>query len=200
MFTRGQLGRHHRHAGQHQRATCFRFGRRLGLQPQQRHGTVADDSDRGVSYYGFLLANNTNVDVTGNTFANIVNPDPTVGSWGAGVRTFTPGPEFGLNLDGNTFIDNAVGLGIRVGSDVDPGAITITNNVFTGDSQSHIVNQGLTTTDVTPGRHQQLDSVLLSRATDDQLSRDGRPGLRWRGQCQLRLGRAQGWSCLCHGE
>ena len=107
--------------------------------------------------------------MTGNTFANIVNPDPTVGSWGAGVRTYTPGPFFGLDLDGNTFTNNAVGLGIRAGSDVAPGAITITNNVFNGASQTHIVNQGLTTTDVTPSGTNTFNSVLLSGATDDQL-------------------------------
>ena len=132
-------------------------------------GTIANNTIDGLSYYGFLLANNTNVDVTGNTFANIVNPDPTVGSWGAGVRTYTPGPFFGLDLDGNTFTNNAVGLGIRAGSDVAPGAITITNNVFNGASQTHIVNQGLTTTDVTPSGNNSFNSVLLSAATDDQL-------------------------------
>ena len=140
-----------------------------GFNLSSVHGTIANNTIDGLSYYGFLLANNTNVDVTGNTFANIVNPDPTVGSWGAGVRTYTPGPFFGLDLDGNTFTNNAVGLGIRAGSDVAPGAITITNNVFNGASQTHIVNQGLTTTDVTPSGNNTFDSVLLSGATDDQL-------------------------------
>ena len=50
-----------------------------------------------------------------------------------------------------------------------PGAITITNNVFNGASQTHIVNQGLTTTDVTPSGNNSFNSVLLSGATDDQL-------------------------------
>ena len=140
-----------------------------GFNLSSVHGTIANNTIDGLSYYGFLLANNTNVDVTGNTFANIVNPDPTVGSWGAGVRTYTPGQFFGLDLDGNTFTNNAVGLGIRAGSDVAPGAITITNNVFNGASQTHIVNQGLTTTDVTPSGTNTFDSVLLSGATDDQL-------------------------------
>ena len=140
-----------------------------GFNLSSVHGTIANNTIDGLSYYGFLLANNTNVDVTGNTFANIVNPDPTVGSWGAGVRTYTPGPFFGLDLDGNTFTNNAVGLGIRAGSDVAPGAITITNNVFNGASQTHIVNQGLTTTDVTPSGTNSFNSVLLSGATDDQL-------------------------------
>ena len=140
-----------------------------GFNLSSVHGTIANNTIDGLSYYGFLLANNTNVDVTGNTFANIVNPDPTVGSWGAGVRTYTPGPFFGLDLDGNTFTNNAVGLGIRAGSDVAPGVITITNNVFNGASQTHIVNQGLTTTDVTPSGTNSFNSVLLSGATDDQL-------------------------------
>ena len=140
-----------------------------GFNLSSVHGTIASNTIDGLSYYGFLLANNTNVDVTGNTFANIVNPDPTVGSWGAGVRTYTPGQFFGLDLDGNTFTNNAVGLGIRAGSDVAPGAITITNNVFNGASQTHIVNQGLTTTDVTPSGNNTFNSVLLSGATDDQL-------------------------------
>ena len=140
-----------------------------GFNLSSVHGTIANNTIDGLSYYGFLLANNTNVDVTGNTFANIVNPDPTVGSWGAGVRTYTPGQFFGLDLDGNTFTNNAVGLGIRAGSDVAPGAITITNNVFNGASQTHIVNQGLTTTDVAPSGNNTFNSVLLSGATDDQL-------------------------------
>ena len=119
--------------------------------------------------YAFLLANNTAVDVTGNTFANIVNPDPaTSATWGAGVRTYTPGSAFALNLDGNTFTDNAVGLGIRAGSDVAPGAITITHNVFNGNDND-IVNQGTATTDLAPSGNNTFDSVLLSGATDGQL-------------------------------
>jgi len=131
-------------------------------------GTIADNVIDGASYYGFLLANDTNVDVTGNTFKNIENPDPSVLTWGAGIRTYTPGPEFGLNLDNNTFTDNAVGLGIRVGSDINPAAITITNNTFSGNGNA-IVNQGTATTDIAPSGNTTFDGVLLSGATDAQL-------------------------------
>ena len=140
-----------------------------GFNLSSVHGTIANNTIDGLSYYAFLLANNTAVDVTGNTFANIVNPDPaTSATWGAGVRTYTPGSAFALNLDGNTFTDNAVGLGIRAGSDVAPGAITITHNVFNGNDND-IVNQGTATTDLAPSGNNTFDSVLLSGATDGQL-------------------------------
>ena len=171
----------------------------LRLQPQQRPGTIANNTIDGLSYYGFLLANNTNVDVTGNTFANIVNPDPTVGSWGAGVRTYTPGPFFGLNLDGNTFTDNAVGLGIRAGSDVAPGAITITNNVFNGTSQT--TSSTRADDDRSDAeRQQQLRLGAAVRRDRRPAAGAGRPRRRCRGQCQLRLGRAQGRPRLSHGR
>ncbi len=131
-------------------------------------GTIADNTVHGLSYYGFLLANNTDVDVTGNSFSNIVNPDPSNATWGAGVRTYTPGASFGLNLDGNSFTDNAVGLGIRLGSDLPPGSVTITNNTFDGNTHD-IVNQGTPTSDLTLGGDNIFDSVKLSDATDDQL-------------------------------
>ena len=132
-------------------------------------GAIADNTFDGMSYYALLLANDTNVDVTGNTFANIVNPDPaTSATWGAGVRTYTPGSGFGLNLDGNTFTGNGVGLGIRAGSVIAPGAITITNNIFDGNT-NHVVNQGTTTTDLAPAGTNIFDTVLLSGATEAQL-------------------------------
>ena len=171
-----------------------------GFNLSSVHGTIANNTIDGLSYYGFLLANNTNVDVTGNTFANIVNPDPTVGSWGAGVRTYTPGPFFGLDLDGNTFTNNAVGLGIRAGSDVAPGVITITNNVFNGASQNSHRQPGLDHDRCDAERHQQLQLGAAVRRDRRPASGAGRPRPGCRGQCQLRLGRAQGRSRLSHGE
>ena len=44
-------------------------------------GAIANNTFDGISYYALLLANDTDVDVTGNTFANIVNPDPSVATW-----------------------------------------------------------------------------------------------------------------------
>ena len=140
-----------------------------GFNLSSVHGTIASNTIDGLSYYGVLLANNTHVDVTDNTFANIVNPDPTVSpTWGAGVRTYAPGASFGLNLDGNTFTDNAVGLGIRLGSDLPSGSVTITDNTFDGNTD-HIINQGTPASDLTLGGDNSFDSVKLSDATDDQL-------------------------------
>ncbi len=131
-------------------------------------GAIANNTFDGISYYALLLANDTDVDVTGNTFANIVNPDPSVATWGAGVRTYTPGSGFGLNLDGNTFTGNAVGLGIRAGSVIAPGAVTITNNTFDGNANV-VVNQGTATTDVVLAGNNAVDTVQLSGATEAQL-------------------------------
>jgi hypothetical protein len=135
-------------------------------------GTISGNTIDGISYYGLLLANDTDVVVSGNTFQNITNPDPTVLTWGAGVRTYTPGTLFNLELDGNTFINNAVGLGIRDGS---PTSITATNNTFT-DNQDDVVNRGNTVVTVTNAD----SSVTLygGLANDDMAGTSGNDTLR----------------------
>lgn len=141
----------------------------LGLNLSNVAGTIANNIFNGIADYGVMLANNTDVDVTGNVFANIVNRDPSVTpTWGSGVRTYDPGAFYDLNIDGNIFTGNYAGIGVRLGSDVAPGAVTITNNVFSGNGH-HIIHQGTAATDILIAGNNTFDSVLLSDATDAQL-------------------------------
>ncbi|MFZ4410990.1 MAG: beta strand repeat-containing protein, partial [Paracraurococcus sp.] len=124
-------------------------------------GTITDNIIDGISYYGFLLANDTAVTVSGNTFQNIVNPDPGLSAtWGSGVRTYTPGTLFSLTLTDNTFTDNYIGLGIRDGSPTD---ITATGNSFSGNTFD-VLNRGLTA--VTINNADASDSIFGGTVND----------------------------------
>ena len=59
-------------------------------------------------------------------------------------------------------------MGIRAGSVIAPGAVTITNNTFDGNANV-VVNQGTATTDVVLAGNNAVDTVQLSGATEAQL-------------------------------
>jgi hypothetical protein len=46
----------------------------------------------------------------------LINPDLTVRTWGAGIRFYTPSAGFGARMTGNTFSNNYVGIGVRMGT------------------------------------------------------------------------------------
>jgi ABC-type phosphate transport system substrate-binding protein/nitrous oxidase accessory protein NosD len=121
----------------------------VGMNLSNVSGSITGNTLSHVVYYGALLANSTNVDVTGNTFADITNPDPTVTTWGSGVRFYQPGPGFGARISNNTFSRNYVGVGVRMGSptaDVTGLDVQIHNNRFVGNGYG-IRHDGLGTLD-----------------------------------------------------
>ncbi len=136
-----------------------------GLNLSSVQGTILGNTFQNISYYGLLLANDTNVSVANNQFSGIVNPDPTgVPTWGAGIRTYTPTANFGATITGNSFTNDYVGIGVRLGSDITGLPFTISDNTFTGNTYD-IIDQGTSTSTVTPGGDNVFDGVTLSAAT-----------------------------------
>jgi hypothetical protein len=119
-----------------------------GMNLSNVSGTISGNRFSKVTYYGALLANGTNVDVSGNTFDQTINPDLTVRTWGAGVRFYTPGPGFGARITGNTFTSNYVGIGVRMGSptaDITGRDVYAHQNNFVGNTAAGIRHDGLGT-------------------------------------------------------
>ncbi len=61
-----------------------------GLNLSNVQGTVANNTFSGLEYYAILLANDTYTTISGNTFKEITNPDPSVVTCGAGIRFYAP--------------------------------------------------------------------------------------------------------------
>ena len=138
-----------------------------GFNLSSVHGTISNNRFEGIAYYGLLLANDTNVSVTGNRFISIDNPNPTASpTWGAGVRFYTPGAHAGADISGNWFTDNYNGIGVRLGSATAGLPISISANVFSGNTYD-IVNQG--NGNLTPAGTNVFDGVTLSGATTSEL-------------------------------
>jgi hypothetical protein len=108
-------------------------------------GTISGNHFSYVTYYAALLANGTNVDVSGNVFDHTINPDVTVRTWGAGVRFYTPMAGFGARITANTFSSNYVGIGVRMGapSDITGLDVFAHQNNFEGNTAAGIRNDGL---------------------------------------------------------
>lgn len=114
-------------------------------------GTLSGNKFSYVSYYCFLLANGTNVDICGNTFDHTINPGGSR-TWGAGVRFYTPSTGFGARMTGNTFANNYVGIGVRMGSptaDITGMDIYAHDNNFTGNVAAGLRHDGLGTFNAT---------------------------------------------------
>jgi len=124
-----------------------------GMNLSNVKGTISGNRFSYVTYYGALLANGTNVDVSGNTFDHTVNPDLTVRTWGAGVRFYTPSnPGFGARITGNTFSSNYVGIGVRMGSptaDITGLDVYAHQNNFVGNTAAGLRHDGLGTFNAT---------------------------------------------------
>lgn len=121
----------------------------VGMNLSSVSGEISGNRFSHVAYYAALLANATNVDVTGNTFDNITNPNPAGSqTWGAGIRFYTPAPGFGARITGNTFTDNYNGIGVRAGADITGMDVYAHQNVFMGNG-SAIRHEGSGTLDAT---------------------------------------------------
>src|SRR5579883_95025 len=130
-------------------------------------GTVSGNTFTHLKYYGALLANSSDVTVSGNKFDSITNPDPTgTPSWGAGVRFYTPTSNFGATITGNTFSNDYVGISVRPGDSITGLPISISGNTFTGNTYD-IIQQGTGT--LTPAGNNVFDGVTLSSATTPQM-------------------------------
>ena len=99
------------------------------------NATITGNRFTNVPYYGVLLANNCGgTTVSGNTFNGIVNPDSNAsGTYGAGVRFYTPSNTLPVTISGNHFLNSFAGVAVRVGSDITTQTITVTGNDFAGN-------------------------------------------------------------------
>jgi hypothetical protein len=123
-----------------------------GMNLSNVKGTISGNSFSYVTYYAALLANGTNVDISGNAFDHTINPDLTVRTWGAGVRFYTPSAGFGARITGNTFSSNYVGIGVRMGSpiaNITGLDVYAHQNNFVGNTAAGIRHDGLGTFNAT---------------------------------------------------
>jgi hypothetical protein len=112
-----------------------------GVNLSSVSGTVTGNQFTSLRYYGILLANNTSgINLANNTFDGMVNPSgPTVPSYGAGIRFYTPALTGPVNITGNTFKNSYNGIGVRgvpqdgganIGSNVHANFNRFINNNF----------------------------------------------------------------------
>jgi hypothetical protein len=123
-----------------------------GMNLSSVSGAISGNRFSNVTYYCALLANGTNVDVCGNTFDHTINPDVTVRTFGAGIRFYTPSAGFGARMTGNTFSNNYVGIGVRMGSptaDITGLDVYAHQNNFVGNTAAGIRHDGLGTFNAT---------------------------------------------------
>jgi len=123
-----------------------------GMNLSNVKGTISGNSFSYVTYYAALLANGTNVDISGNAFDHTINPDITVRTFGAGVRFYTPSAGFGARITGNTFSSNYVGIGVRMGSptaDITGMDVYAHQNNFAGNTAAGLRHDGLGTFNAT---------------------------------------------------
>jgi len=123
-----------------------------GMNLSNVSGTISGNHFSFVTYYGALLANGTDVAISGNAFDHTINPDPLVPTWGSGVRFYTPSAGFGARITGNTFSNNYVGIGVRMGSptaDITGLDVYAHQNNFEGNTTFGIRHDGLGTFDAT---------------------------------------------------
>jgi hypothetical protein len=129
----------------------FRIGS-SGMNLSNVKGTISGNSFSFVTYYAALLANGTNVDISGNAFDHTINPDLAVRTWGAGIRFYTPSAGFGARITGNTFSNNYVGIGVRMGSptaDITGMDVYAHQNNFTFNTAAGLRHDGLGTFNAT---------------------------------------------------
>ncbi|HMG72374.1 MAG TPA: hypothetical protein VK582_02650 [Pyrinomonadaceae bacterium] len=123
-----------------------------GMNLSNVSGSISGNHFSYVTYYCALLANGTNVDVKDNTFEHTINPDLTVRTWGAGVRFYAPSAGFGARITGNTFSNNYVGIGVRMGSptaNITGMDVYAHKNKFVGNTAAGLRHDGLGTFNAT---------------------------------------------------
>ena len=118
-----------------------------GINANNISGTIASNTFSNLSYYGLLIAGNSgSLNITGNTFTKISNPDPTNATWGAGIRFYIPTLTGPVSITGNTFTANAIGVAIRRDAAAhDLSNIIIEKNAFSGNTISIINDAPLDT-------------------------------------------------------
>ena len=106
-----------------------------GMNLSSVNAAITGNRFTNVAYYAALLANNSGgTTVTGNTFDNIVNPNPPgSGSWGAGIRFYTPSITTPVSITANHFLNSYAGVAVRAGSDITGQPISVTGNDFVGN-------------------------------------------------------------------
>ena len=116
-----------------------------GVHLDNVKGTISGNHFSYVTYYAAFLAHGTNVDVSGNTFDHTITPDPSVRTYGSGVRFYEPSTGFGARITGNTFSNNYVGIGVRMGapSDITGLDVYAHQNNFVGNTAAGLRNDGL---------------------------------------------------------
>ncbi len=107
-----------------------------GLNLSDVSGTVSNNTFSNIADYGILVASNSSsLTISSNTFANIITTDPTVTTWGAGIRFFTPALTGPVTITGNTFTNNVVGVAVRPDPTADDlSTVTVSKNAFTGNT------------------------------------------------------------------
>ena len=106
-----------------------------GMNLSSVSGDVSGNRFTNIRYYAILLANSSGpITITGNEFDGVVNPDPGVTTWGAGVRFYTPSYPGPVSITDNDFMNCYVGIGVRPGSNITGLPISVTHNRFTGNT------------------------------------------------------------------
>jgi filamentous hemagglutinin family protein len=162
-----------------------------GLNLSNVSGLVTGNTFKDLKYYGILLANNSSsIAITNNLFDHITNPGSNT-TWGAGIRFYTPAFTGPVVISGNEFINSAIGVSVRAGSDITGMNVQITDNSFHGNGQA-IRNEGTGTlnasgnwwgtTDATAVAAQMTGAVdfspMLASGTDANLGMAGFQGSR----------------------
>ncbi len=108
-----------------------------GINASDVSGNISSNTFSNIAYYGILVANNSSpLTITGNTFSNITNPVPSVATYGAGVRFYTPSLTGPVSITGNTFANDAIGVAVRPDASADNlSTISVTGNIFTNDTK-----------------------------------------------------------------
>lgn len=113
-----------------------------GINISSGQGEIYGNTFANISYYGILVANYCNLNITRNTFSGMINPDTTVNTYGAGVRFYTPSTGMTANVSNNYFQNGYVGVAVRSGAVLAGTNISVTNNYFSGNTSAHIINAG----------------------------------------------------------
>jgi uncharacterized repeat protein (TIGR02543 family) len=114
-----------------------------GINATNVKGTVSGNTFENIADYGLLISNNSTLTVSGNTFKNVTSTDPTVSTWGAGIRFYTPMLTQPVTITGNTFTNDVLGIAVRPnddGSAADLSKVAINGNLFVGDTVAGVYN------------------------------------------------------------
>jgi hypothetical protein len=119
-----------------------------GINASNVSGNISNNTFSHITYYGLLIANNSSpLMVSSNTFENITSPDPTVATYGAGVRFYNPALTGPVTITGNAFTNDVVGVAVRPtdgGASSSLATVAVNANTFVGDTTG-VINAPLDT-------------------------------------------------------